>query len=266
MRVVTWNVNGLRAVLRSGALRAMVEGLRPNILCLQETRVDLERASDTLRDLLEVVTPAGEEYVVYFSTNRCEAHRAGVAICGPVDWLRPARRRDDWLYEDEGRVVGVDVQGVFTLLSVYAPNTGRPERVDYKLQFLDRLATEVAWLRKNGPAPVLAGDFNVVRDELDVHDWKGTRGSAGNREEEQDEWLALLQRRNTSHVDAWRESHPGVRQYTWWDARTAGRRRGRGWRIDTFVLDSALVPLTAECTINDNIYGSDHCPVTLDVE
>jgi len=265
MRVATWNVNGLRAVLRSGALERMVDELRPHILCLQETRVDLAADEETRRRLLHAT--AGAPQSVWFSTNRREPHRAGVAIVGPTAHVREATaRRDDWLYEDEGRVVAVSVQDVFTLMSVYAPNTGRSERVAYKQMFLDRLGTEVSYLRKHEHPVVLAGDFNVVRDELDVHDWEGTQGSAGNREEERDEWLAFLGRRNTNHVDAWRESHPGERQYTWWDMRTAGRRRGRGWRIDTFVIDTALVPLTAECTIHDHIEGSDHCPVTLDIE
>lgn len=266
MRVVTWNVNGLRAALRERALQWMVDELQPHILCLQETRVDLEKAKDTMQGLLEVVTPRGEERAVYYSTNPQEAHRAGVAICGPSEWLTPAPTRDDWLYGDEGRVQSVEVQGVFTLLCIYAPNTGREGRVGYKTQFLERLGAEVAWLRKTGHTVVLAGDFNVIQEEIDVHDWRGTFGHAGNREEERDEYLAFLRRRNTNHVDAWRESRPGERQYTWWDMRTAGRQRGRGWRIDTFIVDTALVPLVAECTIHDNIHGSDHCPVSLDIE
>lgn len=266
MRIATWNVNGLRAILRSGALEHMVGELHPHVVCLQETRVDLFTNRVANGALEAVCRDGGRSTVAYFRSNPREPHRAGVAIVAPDSWLAPAPVRDSWLYEDEGRVVGAVVQGAFVLLSVYAPNTGRDERVDYKLDFLSRLGDEVAWLHKKGHAVVLAGDFNVVRDELDVHDWRGTLGQAGNREEETDAWLAFLQRRNTSHVDAWRESHPGERQYTWWDLRTNGRRRGRGWRIDTFVVDSALIPLVAECTVHDSIQGSDHCPVTLDME
>jgi exodeoxyribonuclease-3 len=266
LRIATWNVNGLRAVLRSGALERMVGELRPHVVCLQETRADLVDNEEAFGVLHDLVTPPRGMTTILQSVNRGEPHRAGVVVLGPAEGVRLAPRRDTWLYEDEGRVIGAIVQGAFVLLSVYAPNTGREERCRYKLQFLSRLGFEVAWLRSRGHVVVLAGDFNVVTDELDVHDWHGTLGHAGNREEERDEWLTFLRRRGTNHVDAWREFHPGERQYTWWDTRTAGRKRGRGWRIDTFVVDSALVPRVTKCTIHDDIQGSDHCPVTLDVE
>jgi len=255
MRVVTWNVNGVRACIRKGALARMADALEPDVLCLQETRADLDGpAGDALCDELGFLE-------AFYSTNPSSAGYSGTAIVG--NRLATAPRRDVWLYENEGRVAGALVRDTFVLLSVYAPNTGKNERLPYKEQFFERLGDECAWLCRQGYSVVLAGDFNAVQNELDVHDWNGTLDEAGNRSEEREALRALLHRRGTHFVDIWRESHPDTRQYTWWDQRTRARQRNRGWRIDSFIVDAAL--RDASCTIHDDIEGSDHCPVVLDL-
>lgn len=257
MRITSWNVNGLRAVQRKGALDQLVDA-GPDILCLQETRCDLVAEAAAYEDLQERYGG------VRFSTG--SQGRSGTAICS--DWNRwrttSAPQRNGALYDDEtgeGRVTS-EIVGDFTLLTVYAPNTGREHRHREKHDWLVRLLGEVKWLQQSLPV-VLCGDWNAILEPLDVHDYEGTLETAGNHAFEREDLYDLLA--SARLVDVWRLRNPSRRQYTYWDYRGNMRRRGLGWRIDSFLVDERLVDRITNATIDDHITGSDHCPVSITI-
>ena len=261
MRIVTWNVNGLRSALRHG-LTAQLDLLKADVVLLQETRVDLsERAGAEAYGAL-----LAANWQVASSPHPREPGRSGTAVLvRRGTHVRIPPRQDEWVYEDEGRAAAVIIEDTFLAMSVYAPNTLKNSRVPYKVEFMRRLAEEVRYLADRAPV-VLGGDWNAISDGLDVWD-PHLQGEAGARDEEVAALLHLQYNDGVEMVDIWRAHNPTRRQYTWWDYATRARRRNQGWRLDAFLVDEALArTVVQDCTIREDVEGrSDHCPVTLDI-
>lgn len=258
MRIVSWNVNGLRAVIKKGALdRVDSEDLAA--ICLQETRCDLGTEDAVM------VKMHSSWHRGYWATGT--AGRSGTAIFtrGPSS-LAP--RRSAALYDEdtgEGRVTSVliETKRPFVLMSCYAPNTGREHRSREKHDWMQRLTGEVCWLQREHYPVILCGDWNAILDPEDVHDFKGTSGTPGNYDFERDDLFDTID--SASLVDAWRTRNPEARRYTYWDYRTAARRRGLGWRIDSFLVDECIFCSVSDAQIHDTIEGSDHCPISINI-
>lgn len=262
MQIVTWNVNGLRSLDKNGLWDAFFE-LAPDVVFLQETKAEESQLIDAMKK------PAG--YTAAFNSCRVKKGYSGVAL---YSTQTPDSVNFDVLpdeFNSEGRLVEA-VFGDTALYGVYFPNGGRgPERLDYKLRYYDAFLEYIEKVRKGGPSSplgasksiIFCGDVNVAHYEIDLARPEENRNTSGFLPEERD-WLDQVE--NAGYVDAYRHFYPTkIGAYTYWDQITRARERNVGWRLDYFFVSSDLVPKMKRCEIEPEIYGSDHCPVVLDI-
>lgn len=252
MQIISWNVNGLRAVARKGDFNQILE-LGPDILCIQETK--------SLPDQLppEVKSPVG--YHSYFHFPTLKKGYSGVAIYSKE---KPIRVQNDLgipEMDQEGRLILAEFEG-FTLINTYFPNGGgAPERLEYKLAFYDHFLAYVEKLRKKQPNIIFCGDVNVAHQEMDLARPKENSTHVGFLPIER-AWMDKLIKKDW--VDIYRHYYPDKHQaYTYWDQKSFARERNVGWRIDYFFATPEAMKLVKNVEILDYIYGSDHCPVRL---
>ena len=252
MRIISWNVNGIRAVEKKGFLDWFAAE-QPDVLCLQETKAQPEQLS---RQLLE---PPG--YHTYWHSAQRKGY-SGVATFSrrPLTVQLGFKAPE---FDVEGRVL-ISQHSDFTLLNVYVPNgQSGPARLDYKLRFYDAFLRYCDSLHASGRRLVVCGDINTAHKEIDLARPKRNAGTSGFLPVERawlDKYLAH------GFVDVFRTFHPEPDQYTWWSYITRARSRNVGWRIDYFLVSSDLIPRVKDCVIMADVMGSDHCPVALDLD
>jgi len=256
MKFVSWNVNGLRAVHRKGNWHD-VWGLKPDILCLQEIKADEEQLPDETRKVTG--------YTAYFHSARLKRGYSGAALYTRVQPETVEYSIGEDRFDGEGRLIAAHFKD-FVLFNVYFPNGGQgPERLQYKLDFYDKFLAHILEIReKTGKKIIFCGDINTAHEEIDLARPKANEENTGFLSEERawiDEVIA------GGFVDAFRELHPGKTEaYTYWDLKSRARDRNVGWRIDYFFVDQALMRHVKAVDIHNKIYGSDHCPVSLEIE
>jgi exodeoxyribonuclease III len=253
LKITTWNVNGLRAALSKGIWN-WVQMEDPDVLCLQEIKVRPEQVSADYLQLLNGLNgfwnPAikpGYSGVATFSKLQPLSVDIGIGL-------------ED--FDREGRVIRTRYPG-FILFNVYFPSGQRgQERVDFKLQFYARLLEMCDRLHKAGEKLIICGDFNTAHCEIDLRHPKANQKTSGFLPEER-AWIDTY----LSHgfMDIYRQKFPDKVEYTWWTYLMNARRNNVGWRLDYFLISEALVPYVSDVVIHGEIIGSDHCPVTLDI-
>ena len=248
LRLLSWNVNGLRAVHRKGFLQWFA-GESPDILCMQETKISEEQLSPELRQV--------EGYDSYFSCAERKGY-SGVAIFTKVP---PAKVESQFKVEilaNEGRVLMADY-GRFTLLNVYFPN-GRSsaERLQYKMDFYDAFLELVDRLVQQGNSVVICGDVNTAHRAIDLARPKANEKTSGFLQEER-AWIDKLL--DHGYVDTLRLFNQEPGQYSYWDQMSKARDRNVGWRIDYFFVNQAFAPQVKAAFILPDVMGSDHCPL-----
>ena len=253
LRLLSWNVNGLRAVHRKGFLQWFA-GESPDILCMQETKISEEQLSPELRQV--------EGYDSYFSCAERKGY-SGVAIFTKVP---PAKVESEFKVEilaNEGRVLMADY-GRFTLLNVYFPN-GRSsqERLQYKMDFYDAFLELVDRLVQQGNNVVVCGDVNTAHRAIDLARPKANEKTSGFLQEER-AWIDKLL--DHGYVDTLRLFNQEPGQYSYWDQMSKARDRNVGWRIDYFFVNQAFAPQVKAAFILPDVLGSDHCPVGIEIE
>ncbi len=257
MKIVSWNVNGLRAVHKNGFWEKFLSKTPADIYCVQETKARPEQLTTDLRDI--------RGYKSYFNYPEHKKGYAGVALYIKND-LEPLQIINDFGPDDfytQGRLLGTEFEN-FILLNLYFPNGGMgPEALQYKLQFYDYFLDFVLSLKEKDKSLIITGDFNVAHDKIDLARPKENEGSVGFLPEER-AWLSELLA--NGFVDTWREMHPEKQEYTWWSLRTKARERNVGWRIDYFIVSLELMARLRNVEILSDIYGSDHCPVLLEID
>jgi exodeoxyribonuclease III len=250
MRILCWNVNGIRAAQKKGFLDYLNRE-SPDVLCLQETKAQVEQLG------AELVSVDG--YTSHFVSAEKKGY-SGVAI-----YSRPAPKQiisgcGATRFDCEGRVISADY-GDFILYNIYFPNGGRgPERVRYKLDFYDHLLEQWQELRSDGRELVICGDFNTAHKPIDVArpaEWSKHSGFLP----EERAWLDKIT--DMGYVDAFRVYNQEPEQYTYWDQITKSRERNIGWRIDMFMVTEGLMPRVRDAAIYPEVMGSDHCPIEL---
>ncbi len=253
MKIITWNVNGLRAALGKDALRWAWEQ-QPDVLCLQEIKVRPEQLKEEQRNFpgFDVIwNPAerlGYSGVATFLRNPCLDLRLGMDVP---------------LFDVEGRVISTLHPG-FRLFNVYFPSGQRGhDRVEYKLDFYAHLLDVCDTLRVGGESLILTGDFNTAHMPIDLKNPKQNQKTSGFLPEER-AWLQKFL--DHGFVDIYRRLYPDRVQYTWWTYRSGARERRVGWRLDYFLVSEALAPHVRDVIIHEEVPGSDHCPVELMVE
>lgn len=250
MKIVTWNVNGIRAALGKGALD-WVWRYSPDVLCLQEVKAR--------PDQLNEEQAASLKYP--YAWNPAErAGYSGVATFFKKDPLDIQMGLGDPKFDMEGRVISTLHLG-FRLFNIYFPNGQRGhDRVEYKLEFYATLLKLCDNLHKKGENIVITGDFNTAHMPIDLKNPKSNKKTSGFLPEER-EWVQKFL--DNGFVDIFRHLYPDRVQYTWWTYISNARARNVGWRLDYFLISEALVPLVKDVVIHDDVLGSDHCPVEL---
>jgi exodeoxyribonuclease-3 len=250
MKLISWNVNGLRAAWKKGLADFMAsEG--PDLLCLQETKIQDDQLTDEMRG------PHG--YRSYWSMAERKGYSGVVtyarseAIASSADFGSPA-------LDSEGRIVHVALPA-FHLLNVYFPNSGMgPERLAYKLKFYDEFLRLAEALRRRGKGVVICGDVNTAHTEIDLARPRENERAPGFLPVER-QWVSTLIAHGYHDTFRLFNQEPG--HYTWWDLKTGSRARNMGWRIDYFFVSDELRDRVEAAGIMPHVLGSDHCPITL---
>lgn len=250
MRLVSWNVNGIRAAIRNGFWEWLVAD-SPDILCLQETRITHTQLTPELRK------PPG--YHAYWHHADRKGY-SGVATFCRSEPLSVRQGFGQLSFDAEGRVLITQHQG-FTLVNAYFPSGRRGhERVEFKIKFYDALLAFCGGLRAEGQHLVICGDFNTAHQSIDLARPQQNARTSGFLPEERvalDRWLA------DGYVDVFRQHHADAVEYTWWTYRFNARARNIGWRIDYFLLAEELTARAEDARILGDVLGSDHCPIEL---
>jgi len=253
MKIISWNINGLRAALNKGFLDFLNQE-KPDIICLQEIKI-----ADSTREKLNIVIPGYRAY--WHGAQRPGYSGTATLVRENMDGLSVKNGFGLIEYDQEGRVQVIEAND-FYLLNVYFPNANQElSRLDYKSAFNNKLLKFILNLEKKKPV-IIAGDFNVAHQEIDLARPKENIGKAGFTLEER-EWLDKLLSLN--YLDSFRLFFPDKKQYSWWSFRAAARSRNVGWRIDYFVVSNKLKNKIKKAFILDQVLGSDHAPVGLEI-
>jgi len=261
MKIYSWNVNGIRAVHKKGALQDFITKHQPDVLCLQETKAN--------QDQIEVNLPDYEEYW-------CSAERKGysgtaiftketpldVRLSLPEHIIKKYQLTDEYgNTSTEGRVITVEFEGFF-ITTVYTPNAKDDlSRMGVRQQWDQAFLAYIKELNQMKPV-IFCGDFNVAHTELDLARPKENKGKKGFTNEERSGFNKIEE---AEFIDTFRALHPEGNNYTWWSHWGATRERNVGWRIDYVMISKVLLPLLKNARIHPEVFGSDHCPVSIEI-
>lgn len=254
MIITSWNVNGLRSVINKGALD-WIRKNQPDVICFQEIKAHPHQIDNSTIQWIDEYNaywhPAerpGYSGVVTFSLDEPEIVQLGLG-----------ERR----FDIEGRAIFTRFSN-FVLINVYVPNGKRNhERLAFKLDFYQRLLDECDKLHKSGMGIIICGDINTAHREIDLKNPGQNKNTSGFLPVERS-WIDKYLEHG--FVDVFREKYPYRVQYTWWTYRVNARKRNIGWRIDYFLASDYLLPAVKGVRANDEILGSDHCPITLEID
>ena len=249
MKLISWNVNGLRAVLKKG-FEDFFESTKADIFCIQETKMQ--------EGQVELNFTNG--YFSYFNSAVKKGY-SGTAVFTKIKPINVTYGIEIEEHDQEGRVITLEYEN-FYLINCYTPNSKRElERLDYRQIWEDEFRKYLLSLKK---PIVLCGDLNVAHEEIDLKNPKSNRGNAGFTDEERNKMTELL---NAGFVDTFRYLYPEkTDKYTWWSYFAKSRERNIGWRIDYFIVSENIKDKIKEAHIYDEIMGSDHCPVGLELK
>ncbi len=254
MRVVTWNVNGIRAACDKGFLD-WFQASKADVVCLQEIKATFDKVPEALR------APKG--WHAHFHPAKKPGY-SGTALFSRDKPDEVWRGLGDARYDDEGRVLGARF-GSLHVVSAYFPNSqdgGR--RLDLKADFCRDITKKLAALRKAGSEVVLCGDYNIAHEPIDLARPNDNHESPGFFPREREAMTAFLA---AGFRDVFRERHPGEGgHYTWWSYRSAARQRNVGWRIDYTCVGAGLAARVRDAWHEPQVHGSDHCPVGVDLK
>ena len=247
MKMISWNVNGLRAAVGKGFLDAF-NALDADIFALQETKLQPDQIDLDLpgyQQFFHSAEKKGYSGTAIFTRKEPRDVRYGIGI--------PEM-------DTEGRVITMDM-GDYYFVTTYTPNSqSELARLDWRMKWDDAWRDLLCRLKAEKPV-IACGDLNVAHTEIDLKNPKTNRRNAGFTDEEREKFSALL---DAGFIDTWRYQHPGVEQvYSWWSYRFKAREKNAGWRIDYFVVSDDLKDRIVSTDIHTEIFGSDHCPVEL---
>jgi exodeoxyribonuclease-3 len=250
--LVSWNVNGLRAAWKKGFLES-VQALDADVLGLQETKLQEDQLTDAMRTI--------PGYAAHFAFAERKGY-SGTAMYTRHEPLAVRYGMGIERFDSEGRIIEMDL-GDIVFFTIYFPNGQMSEeRLQYKLDFYDAFFAYADGLRDKGRSLVISGDFNTAHNEIDLKNPKANEDRSGFLRIERD-WLDRIIARG--YVDTFRTLYPDTVKYSWWTYRFKARQRNAGWRIDYFFVTQDLVDSgrIVDAFIDNEIEGSDHCPVGL---
>ncbi len=253
MKLISWNVNGLRAVVNKG-FKEFFKEIDADIFCIQETKMQEAQLDENILEIFE-------GYNAYWNSAEKKGY-SGTAIFTKQKPLNVTYGIGKEEHDKEGRVITLEFEK-FYMVNIYTPNSKRElERLDYRQLWEDEIRAYLLKLKENKPV-VMSGDLNVAHTEIDLKNPKTNRKNAGFTDEERAKMTELL---NAGFVDTFRYKYPEVEgKYSWWSYMFHAREKNAGWRIDYFIVSENLKDKIEDAKILDDIYGSDHCPVELDL-
>lgn len=249
MKLISWNVNGLRACLLKG-FEDFFNTENADIFCIQETKMHPDQAEIGL---------AG--YEKYWNSAVKKGY-SGTAVFTRITPLSVTYGLNIEEHDQEGRIITLEFENFF-LVNVYTPNSKRELlRLDYRMRWEDDFKAYLTALNQSKPV-IICGDINVAHQEIDIKNPKTNRRNAGFTDEERDKMTALLE---AGFTDTFRHLYPDkIDAYTWWSYMMNARARNIGWRIDYFLVSNTLREAIKEATIYPDVTGSDHCPIGLEI-
>lgn len=254
MRIISYNVNGIRAAIKKGFLNWLATN-PTDIICLQETK-----ATEADVDVKALEALGFEHH--WFSANK--KGYSGVAIFSKIKPTAIKKGNGFELSDFEGRVIEMQL-GEIKIINAYFPSgTSGDERQSYKYQWLKEMQTYVDEMKSKNPKLILCGDFNIAHEAIDIHDPKGNKNTTGFLPEER-AWMTQFL--NSGWVDTFRHFHKEPHRYSWWSQRFPSvRLNNKGWRIDYITVTSTLQDQLVDADIFPDVKHSDHCPVYLELK
>ena len=253
MTIISWNVNGLRAIVKKGFFENITT-MKPDILCLQETK-----AQD--KEVLKALTPLSN-YNLYINSATKKGY-SGTAILSKIEPIAATYDMGIEKHDNEGRIICAEYPN-FYLVNVYVPNSGSQlEKLDYREIWDADFLKYIKAIEKVKPV-IIAGDFNVAHQPIDLKNNKANYNkTAGYTQIEIDGITTMI---NDGFIDSFRYLHPKKIAYTYWNYRFKARERNTGWRIDYFLISKSLLNKIKSVDILSQYYGSDHCPIILELD
>jgi exodeoxyribonuclease III len=252
VRVLSWNVNGIRAAHKKGFLN-WLESEFPDVLCLQESKATVDQVP------ADLIKPPG--YTSHWNSALKKGY-SGVGIYTKQEPLTVETGMGIQRFDEEGRFIRMDFPD-FTLLNIYFPNGKMgPERLKFKLDFYDDFLSYIESLRRDRRNLVFVGDLNTAHREIDLARPKENEKVSGFLPIER-EWIDKVIDRG--YVDTFRSLHPETVEYSWWDLKSKARERNVGWRIDCVFVTPEMLPSVKKAFILTDVTGSDHCPVGIEL-
>lgn len=249
MRIISWNVAGYRSVVNKN-FKESIESLNPDIICLQEVKC--------LESEIPFI-PDGYEMYLYPAEKK---GYSGTLIFSRVKPLSVTYGGIDELSDNEGRIITFELDS-FYLVSAYVPNSKKElERLDYRISWEDKFRSYLKNLESTKPV-ILCGDLNVAHKEIDIKNAKSNQRSAGFTIEERNKFSELL---DSGFIDTFRYFYPDKIKYSWWSYLFHAREKNAGWRLDYFVVSNSLIDQVVDSYIFNEIMGSDHCPIGIDLK
>ncbi|GAP14721.1 exodeoxyribonuclease III [Longilinea arvoryzae] len=251
MKITTWNVNGLRAVIGKG-FHQWAQRDASDVFCLQEIKARPEQIEADLREI--------PGYQSFWNPAQRPGY-SGVASFIRLDGVNVQYGIGVEEFDSEGRVIRMDLGQDVLLYNIYFPNGQRShDRVDYKLAFYKTLLNQCALLHAQGKQIIITGDFNTAHNDIDLANPKQNAKTSGFLPEER-VWIDTYL--ENGFTDAYRKLYPERVEYTWWTYISNARQRNVGWRLDYYLVSDDFMPRVKDVVIQTDVYGSDHCPVSL---
>lgn len=252
MKIISYNVNGIRAAINKGFKDWLVEE-NPDVLCIQELKALPEQVPDFWTEL---------GYKMYWETAVKKGY-SGVAILTKQEPIKVVNGCGNPLYDNEGRVIRVDFKDV-SVMSVYMPSgTSGDIRQDFKYDWLDFFYDYAQEIRKEVPNLVICGDYNIAHTEIDIHNPVSNKNSSGFLPEERT-WLTKYI--ESGFIDTFRTFNENPHHYSWWSYRANSRANNKGWRIDYLMATEGMKDRLTNGYILPHVKHSDHCPIVLEIE
>jgi len=262
MKIIAWNINGIKAILKKEDLTNLINNEDPDIFCLGETKISCPfiEIKEELNNKLK------EKYFNYWSPCKTRSGYSGTAIFSkkePIDVVY-GLNINNTEYDEEGRVITCEFKK-FYLIHVYTPNSGEGlKRLDFRVNTWDKMFIKyINKLQEKKPI-ILCGDLNVAHKEIDIKNSKTNLKTAGFTLEERDSFDILLTKLNI--IDTFRYLKPSEIKYSYWSYRFNSREKNIGWRIDYFLVSEKILKKVENSDILTDIYGSDHAPIKLEIK
>ena len=253
MKLISWNVNGLRAVAKKG-FEEFFSNIDADAFCIQETKMQLDQVDESLEKIFD-------GYYAYWNSAEKKGY-SGTAVFSKIKPINVTYGIGIEEHDNEGRIITLEYDNYY-LVNCYTPNSKRElERLDYRQIWEDEIRKYLKRLEENKPV-IYCGDLNVAHKEIDLKNPKTNHFSAGFTDEERNKMTELL---DAGFIDTYRYLYPEKEEaYTWWSYMRQAREKNIGWRIDYFIVSGSIKDKIEEAKIHSDIFGSDHCPIELDI-